>query len=243
MSAAAPMSIVPATRPPNTIARSPDDAVFFMARPLGDIALEEAVIIEAPRCRCTVERALSRSCVGNVASAYESAPHTALEAAVHPARIPTRCQWPLDFRSFQTNPGENGAGQAPSVLSIGQREDPAIEHGLLEGLGPALLERLMDVRLAQAQARGQRKQHPLRAAGVLRIRIIGKERAVGSQGLTGEQAHRPLESGIAAGVLACVVIREAVKVQVVGRLIIEQVGDAEIDAGTPSKQLVTQIPP
>src|SRR6185312_12761457 len=107
----------------------------------------------------------------------------------------------------------------------------------LESLRSSLLERAMDVRFTQAKLRRDGEQYPLRAAGTLGVLGVCEQRSVGSQGLASGDARRALEGGVAAGILSGVVVGEAVEVSVVGGLIVEQVRDAEIDAGAAREQL------
>src|SRR6185437_13570324 len=178
-------------------------------------------------------------CRGNVASAA----HTALEAAVHTARIPTCGKRPHDFRSLQADLRQDYPRQPPPALAIGQREYAAIECRALEARRPAFLEGLVDISRTQAQPRRDREQQPLRAARSVGIRIIGDQRTVGRQRLAGEDAHRPLKRGVAAGVLARVVVGESIEVSVVRCLVIEQMCDAEVDAGAAGEELVAQVAP
>src|SRR6185437_3330081 len=68
-------------------------------------------------------------------------------------------------------------------------------------------------------------------------------RPIGGQRPPGGYACGLLERGISARVLARVVVGESIEVTIVGSLIIEQMGDAEVDAGAASEELVAQVTP
>src|SRR5215469_17146999 len=86
-----------------------------------------------------------------VIAAISSTAHATLETAVHPLRVPTGCQRPHDLRPLEPNPWQYCARQAATALAVGQFEYAAIERGLLEGRCRALLERIVDISVAQAQ--------------------------------------------------------------------------------------------
>ena len=88
-----------------------------------------------------------------------------IEALLHAARIPFGGELAADFRPVELNLRKRCAGQGAVLRLLGKSKDPLVKAGAFEQGGFPLLERAMNVAVAQAEAFAEGAGGPLGSAG------------------------------------------------------------------------------
>ena len=159
-------------------------------------------------------------------------------ALVHARGEPRGGEVAGDLGAFQLDAGDHRARQRLAGAGLGQGIHARVQVGIAEVEPVAALECGADRTIVHPQRVGQPADRAFglarrvqRCAGIQQVAVQGERHP-------GRDADGALECRIPAGVPAGVVVGEAMHLACVGRLVSQQVGDAEIQAAATGEYFV-----